>query len=158
METGYSRKNMSLNLDWFTEYRSCQVLFAHINAFIGDACLPFTIYFLVLICSLAIFTVIRVRTGIQIIVVGIAFSIFCFLYLVTFLDRMSKLTAIGEKGLASKRDELTKRANPYYQRLMKSCTRLTFRFGSIQSVDRCLVVTSAHTIINLTASLLLAAT
>jgi hypothetical protein len=153
MGAGVSRRK---TLDWFMEYRSYQILFSHMNAFNSDASLPFTISFLVLSSALSIFIVIRVRTGIQILVVGIVLGTLCFIYVVAFLDLMSKITGTGEKGLASKRNELNKGADRYYKSLMKSCDRLVFRFGSIQSVDKSLVVISAHTIVNIAASLLLA--
>jgi hypothetical protein len=111
---------------------------------------------MVIISSFLLFIVIRVRTGIQIIVVGTVLGTFCFIYVVTFLDLMSKITGTGEKGLASKRNELTHVVDWYNKRRMKSCGRLAFRFGSIQSFDKSLVVISVHTIVNLTATLLLA--
>jgi len=139
---------------WFSHYRAVQVLYHHINEYIGSMLLPATINFLIVSCVLSIYLVVRVKAGIPITTACSTYSVVCFVYLGTILGQMSFASSRSKEALQQKSAHMAR--FKYNLLMLRSCRPILVKVGIFHSVDVNVTTTAISAIITYSVSLLLA--
>jgi len=147
-------QDVKSNKLWFSNYRAIQVLYRHINEFIGSTLLPVTFNFIISSTVLAIYIIVRVDASVPITMCMATYAIVCFVFLGTVMGQMSVLTDMSLRAIREKGSQMGR--HEYNVCLLRTCTKISVHIGFFRIVDVSVTSTAMNAILTYSVTLLLA--